>query len=592
MTPHSTSSKKRDRSRFALLIALLVAIPLLVTACANEEEVDPRERGDVVAVTSGPLRISVQEGGDLASGNPQEVKSEVEGRNAIIQLVEEGSYVTKGQRIAVLDRAELLDKINRQQIQSDQALSKVAQARERLAIQEKKNEEDLEDASTRLVLAERALQGYTEGTLPLEIKELESDVMLAKESLKRAQYEAEASQRLYEDEIISKAECEADQLKCTQAEEKVKVAEGRLLKLNEWTSKDELKKLKSEVTVSRLAKERVEQQVRSELAQAKDAVVTAERNHKLELEQLEKYQAQVDKCELFAPADGLVVYAKRSRGRYGGEEPIALGTEVREREPIITIPVLSDLIVEMEIHESSIKKVKKGQRAWITVDALPEQVFPGEVIHVALVPSSQSSWMNPDLKVYETRVRLDETIDGLKPGMHSRVEILVAEFDNTLQVPLQAVRQSGRQSFVYVQEDGECKLRKVDVGENDDSTVQVLGGLDEGELVYISLPATAPPLPEPEEQKFLEPNAAAGGGGGTGEPARRGGSLDDGSLPRPKSADANPGESGRKRGGNMTKEQREAMRKRFENMSEDEKKKLRERMGNRGGGNRRGRRGQ
>lgn len=571
----------------ALLIGMTLLSALAVSCNSGETDINT-DATSLAAVTRGRLRVSVREGGDLQSAAPTEVRSEVEGRNAIIELVPEGTLVKKGDKVVVLDSASLVNNINRQQIAVDGARSKVAQAKESYAIQEKQNQEALQDAQTKLQLAQRALEGYRRGTMPLQQKELESDLMLAQESMKRAQNEAEASARLHQKEIIAKSELEADVLNLTQATERVNVAEGRLSQYLEWTSKDEIQRLESDVKVRGLALERVEQQVRSELAQRQDAVLTAERNLKLETEQLDKYVAQLDKCTLYAPRDGLLVYASRSRGgRMGGEEPISLGTEIREREAVVNIPDLHNLIVRVDIHESSIKKVERNQRAWVKVDAVPGKTFEATVQSVGLVPSTQSSWMNPDLKVYETYVRIDEQVEGLKPGMFARVEILVAELEDVLQVPLQAVHQSGTRTFVYVQKGGASELREVEVGENNDSAVHIKKGLAEGEMVFMTKPQGAEALPEPEREEFLEkaPPATAGAGTAPSDTgARR--PMDDGNVPGGPSASgdsAAPAESGERRPGRgtrgqMTPEQRAAMQERLKGMSEEERAKFMEGM--------------
>lgn len=586
MTHHLRSSKTRRNSPRifrpgGFRPALGLAGILLLAGCGSEPGATEGDTGNVAVVVRGPMRISVREGGDLESASPAEVRSAVEGRNAIIELIPEGTEVKKGDRLVVLDSAQLVDRINRQQIAVDQARSRLAQAKESYAIQEKQGQESLQDAETRLALARRALDGYTNGSLPLNIKELESDLMLAEESLKRAENEAEASERLYQQEIISKAEWEADVLKLTQAKERVEVVKGRLRHLADWTSKDEIQRLESDVTVRELARDRVRQQVASELAQREDSVVTAERNFKLETEQLEKLVSQLDNCTLYAPRDGLVVYAKRNRGgRMGGDDPIALGTEIRERESIITIPDLQNLLVRVDIHESSIKKVTRGQRAWVKVDAQPDRTYLGTVTSVGLVPSTQSSWMNPDLKVYETYVRIDEAVQDLKPGMYARVEILVAELADVLQVPLHAVHQSGHRTFAYAKGAGGVELREIQVGDNNDSTVHIRSGLNEGDVVYLSRPEGAPALPAPEKDEFVAPASAASGGGapgsGAGGSARR--PVDDGNIPAPSGSSPGGGEGRRGNRPPMTPEQRAAMAERMQGMSEEERQRMREGM--------------
>ncbi len=114
---------------------------------------------------------------------------------------------------------------------------------------------------------------------------------------------------------------------------------------------------------------------------------------------------------------------------YGNQEPISEGATVRERQAIITIPDMTHMSVNVKIHESYIQKIKKGQKARITVDAFPDTVLTGEVTKVGVLPDSQNRWMNPDLKVYNTTIAINGTYDWVKPGMSAKVEILVNKLD-------------------------------------------------------------------------------------------------------------------------------------------------------------------
>lgn len=572
--------------RTALIVGLALAV--LLPACADGTSEDASRDAELVAVKRGLLRIAVREGGDLESGKPVSVRSEVEGRNAIIELVEEGTFVEKDQILCKLDSAGLEDRVQDQELTVDKAKSDVAQAVEDYAIQEKSNLEAMKQAETTKALAKRAYEAYKNGTLPLERKRLESQLTVAKEELKRAQTEHQASRRLFEKEIIPKTQVEADELGEKKASEKVTIATKDLAHFNEFTCADELQKLKSDWDVSEIAYERVKQQCASNLKQAQDIVDTATKNLGLEQEQFDKLKGQLKNCVIKSPAAGLVVYA-RERKRHGSDEPVSLGKEIREREQILQIPDLTNMVVQLDIHESSVKKVRRGQRAWITVDALPGQVFPGTVLRVALVPSSQSSWMNPDLKVYEADVKLEEIAEGIKPGMHAQVEILVDQLDSVLQIPLQCVAQAGSRTFVYVSKGDDIELREVEVGLNNQSYVHVKSGLEEGEFVYLSRPDDAPALPKTEGTEFMEAKEMPSERpGGPPTPGGRGrGSFDDGNIG---GAPRGGGRGGR---GNMSAEDRAKMMERFNNMSEEEKKAWRERMRNRGGreGGGEGRRG-
>src|ERR1019366_7671090 len=104
---------------------------------------------------------------------------------------------------------------------------------------------------------------------------------------------------------------------------------------------------------------------------------------------------------LRAQKSGLVVYGGSGDNYYGGnQDPIREGATVRERQAIITIPDMTRMSVNVKIHESYIKKIKKSQKARITVDAFPDTVLEGEVTKLGVLPDSQNRYMNPDLKVY------------------------------------------------------------------------------------------------------------------------------------------------------------------------------------------------
>ena len=61
---------------------------------------------------------------------------------------------------------------------------------------------------------------------------------------------------------------------------------------------------------------------------------------------------------------------------------------------------MKQMALNVKVHESYIKKVSRGLKARIQVDAFPEEKLTGEVIKVGVLPDSQNRYMSPDLKVY------------------------------------------------------------------------------------------------------------------------------------------------------------------------------------------------
>ena len=143
-----------------------------------------------------------------------------------------------------------------------------------------------------------------------------------------------------------------------------------------------------------------------------------------------------------------------------------------------------------------VDKVKVGQKATVRISAFPDTILQGEVASVAVLPDSQSRWMNPDLKVYTTEVKiLDQKQVELKPGMSARVEILIARLEDVVYVPIQSVTMRGGKHLCFVMTDGSSEAMAVETGMNNDKFVEIKKGLEEGQKILLC----APVVPEKEE---------------------------------------------------------------------------------------------
>jgi len=142
------------------------------------------------------------------------------------------------------------------------------------------------------------------------------------------------------------------------------------------------------------------------------------------------------------------------------------------------------------------------------MDAFPDQNFTGEVIKVSTLPDQQRNWLSPDIKVYTTQVRIDGTHSFLKPGMSARVEVFVDYAPDALTVPVQVVANRGGKKVCYVVSSGKSAEREVKTGLFNDTYVQILEGLNEGDEVVLNPPRITEPKTEPDKQlagKFPKP---------------------------------------------------------------------------------------
>jgi hypothetical protein len=133
---------------------------------------------------------------------------------------------------------------------------------------------------------------------------------------------------------------------------------------------------------------------------------------------------------------------------------------------------------------------------------------------VSVLPDNGQRWWNPDLRDYPVELTLDETPQGLKPGVRvENAEIFIARHEQALAAPLVAVYTVGRESYVFLRgENGEVKERKVTLGTANETHVQIVDGVREGEQALLLQPGQGRALLEKAGITISEVTVARGPG--------------------------------------------------------------------------------
>ena len=161
------------------------------------------------------------------------------------------------------------------------------------------------------------------------------------------------------------------------------------------------------------------------------------------------------------------------------------GAPVDTSTAIVTVADLDRLAVNVDLSEFDVARVRPGNKATISVDALGGKTFPGIVLFAA--PTGTD---NGGVVTFPVRVGLSSGRE-LRPGMNVSVRITVARRHDVLQVPLEAVSQEGDEPTVtLVNGSGDETTRAVELGVANNKNVQIVKGLRAGERVR--LPETAP----------------------------------------------------------------------------------------------------
>jgi multidrug efflux pump subunit AcrA (membrane-fusion protein) len=489
---------------------------------------DPGQESGIFTVKRGDLTISVTESGDIRPVNSIDITSQVEGETTLISIVDEGTYITpedvnNGKILAELDSSEIREELTKQQIDFLTARADYTDANEALQIQKKQNDSDIQTGEMNFRFALMDLQKYLGDVIAAKLisysakptsehtelasfindansdpnlrceaiqmlRELEDNIKLADMKLARAKDKLEGTRKLYEKEYVAEIELKADELEEESLEIQKKQAETAKDLFIKYEFPKEAETRLSGYYEAERELDRIKAGARSKLAQAEAKLESEKATFFLETERLEKWRRQLKACTIRAPAPGQVVYGSSLMDRWRRRSHmIEVGAEIDERQKIISIPDLSQMKVEVKIHETWVDKVQPEQGAKITISALPDQTFTGKVLKKAPLPNPED-FLNPDLKVYTTDVSIEGTHESLKTGMTAKVEIIIDELHDVLSVPIQSVINVEGKKICFVATGKGTQRREVETGAFNDSFVEIKSGLAEGEKVMLNPP--------------------------------------------------------------------------------------------------------
>ena len=188
-------------------------------------------------------------------------------------------------------------------------------------------------------------------------------------------------------------------------------------------------------------------------------------------------EAELGKRVLRAPFAGIVA-----------EIDVEMGEWITPSPPLMVAPPVADLIdptslyVSAPMDEVDSGRIRKGQRARVTLDSQPGLDFEARVVRVApyvLDVEAQN-------RTVEIEVELDdrELSSRLLPGTSADVEVILEVRDRVLRIPAPALLAGNR---VLVVQDGRLEERAVEVGLENWDYAEVRGGLEAGQLVVVSL---------------------------------------------------------------------------------------------------------
>jgi HlyD family secretion protein len=414
-----------------------------------------------VTISRGDVTHTVTASGTLTADTTS-LAFEISGRVASV-LVSEGSAIAAGDPIATLDEQPLEDAILSAEFALRSATVQLQQA------SEPSSEADLASARAALSQAQVALNTLYEDPTETDRQEAQLRVDQARNSLWAAQASRDAAAGNPNASGASVDGAEAAVLNAEVAVQQALLAQNRL---GEPPVRSAVAGAQAQVASALANLDRLLEQPNSlAIASAEIGVEQAE----LALKQA---QDRLANATLRAPFAGVLTSVT-----------LAVGEYAVANQPVAVLAKPAPIYVTAMIDEIDVVGLAQGQRATVTFDALGNREYEAELTFLA--PQGRAT---AGIPAYEARISMADNDSSTRLGMSANVEVIIAEAQNAILVPNQALianRDTG-QYFVTVATALGSRKQEVVLGIQGEDYAEVLEGLSEGDTVELVAVTTAP----------------------------------------------------------------------------------------------------
>ena len=457
---------------------------------------DAKAPDKIFTVKRGDLIVGVLLTGNVNTKVKHKLALDVPISTKLVAIVDENTKVSKGDIVARFETEDLQIKIDDGKVELDNKEKDLLIYQEERSILISSNEADIRTAEDNVVAAQDAYNKY----LKLEGPRDKDNQLMSVSDAQKTLGEARETYNNAYDELYKSGGTVPKETEKAQLESALKSAEKSLNSaqvkyssalldrkiFKRYTHPTKIKELKNKLEQTKLELNKVKVKTASSLAQKDNQIYNAEQNMRKIERELERNLTYMCSMQLVAPTDGIVTYGDPDR-RWGNLE-VKIGMDVRRREVLITIPDMSQMIVNINIPEQYRSKVRTGGEVIITPDSIPNLKIPGKIERIDSLPVLLIPWDNGSPKVYRATVDFEMTDPRIVSGMSVQVEAVSQILKDVISVPIEAVQEEGGKFFVYRETLTRPETAPVELGVANDSFVEIKSGLQEGDEIYLYRP--------------------------------------------------------------------------------------------------------
>jgi HlyD family secretion protein len=509
MTLHTTTCRFFQRGAVPVLsAALLFAAAGLAPVSPARAQSSDKAAGraastvpsDRAIATVASFDVVTTAGGELEARNKIEVRSPLDNPANIVQIVNEGINVKKGDLLLQLNVEEIENRLKEEELRLIPAEAELVAAQSAYDIQINENASKIRQAELKVTLAELALRQWVDGDVAKKRQELELGMNKAELELERLAQRYLRSQQLFDEGFVSRDERDRDEVAYIEAISGFNTARlaSEVYEKFEFVKDEKTKQSDLGEAIAEL--ERVSLNNVAELKNKGSQLEQQRTQVGVLSNRIDELKVDFAAARVIAPADGLVVYATsldRGGWRGGNEGPLQIGQQVFPNQLLMILPDTSEMVAAVRVNEALAGRVRQGQQVSVRVDAAGGAVFDGTVESIGVMAET-GGWRDPNLREYTVRIGL-QPIEGvsLKPAMRCEGRITLDVVKDAISIPVQGVFNEGPVQFVYTQEGGRWVKTPVRVGRRSDTQAEIRAGLAAGTIILLRDPSSGETINRP-----------------------------------------------------------------------------------------------
>ncbi|BER93272.1 efflux RND transporter periplasmic adaptor subunit [Atrimonas thermophila] len=304
----------------------------------------------------------------------------------------------------------------------------------------------LKKAQAQYKAAQAELEKALKKPEEVELKQAEAAYQQALVAYEEAKDTYEKNQKLFDTGAISLETLKESERNLRLAEANLEVAKAELADIREGTSPEDIAILQSQL-----------EQIQTDI---------------------EVIEKDIQDATVVAPIESTILSIEIEEGERATDETV-----------LMVLGNVSLMRAVTYINEVDIPKVKIGQKVRISVDAFPDQTFWGEVTEIGL-----NGVVQENVVTYPVKIKIPNPEGLLFSGMTVEADIIIEAHQDTLLLPTEAVEERDGEYLVFVMgEDGKPQPRKVKVGLQNESRVEIVEGLQEGDEVLLGVSGMVSP---------------------------------------------------------------------------------------------------